>query len=292
MNARTDTDLTIPPLRAPKARDRTVAQLWEQYQVEKELASRLRNASRLERRKLYSSVYDELFRRIPHHSQLTDKVSPQQRAQRISLQLRLLDRFLRRDTCLLEIGAGDCALSLHLAPRLRKVYALDVSTFITQGISLPDNFELILSDGVSVPVPDGSVTVAYSNQLMEHLHPQDAAEQLANIFKAIAPGGAYVCITPSRFTGPHDISRYFADTAHGFHLKEYTIAELREIMRTAGFRRSVQYARIRGSYFAVPAWFTGIVETLCASLSPRVRARVCRNKIARGLLDIRLVAWK
>src|SRR5678816_1132297 len=86
MNARTDNDVTIPLLRAPKARDRTVAQLWEQYQVEKELAARLRDAPPLERRKLYSSVYDELFRRIPHHSQLTDKVSPQQRAARIAQQ--------------------------------------------------------------------------------------------------------------------------------------------------------------------------------------------------------------
>lgn len=293
MNTLTDNDVTIaPPLRAPKARDRTVAQLWEQYQVEKELAARLRDASPLERRKLYSSVYDELFRRIPHHSQLTDKVSPQQRAARISLQLRLLDRFLKPGACLLEIGAGDCALSLHVAPRVRKVYALDVSTFITQGIPLPDNFELILSDGVSVPVPPGSITLAYSNQLMEHLHPQDAAEQLANIYQALAPGGAYVCITPSRFTGPHDISRYFADSANGFHLKEYTIAELRTILRKAGFRRTVQYARIRGTYFAVPGWSTSILEALCATLSPRMRARVCRNRIARGLLDIRLAAWK
>lgn len=292
MNSLTDNDVTIAPLRAPQARDRTVAQLWEQYQVEKELAARLRDASPLERRKLYSSVYDELFRRIPHHSQLTDKVSPQQRAARISLQLRLLDRFLKPGTCLLEIGAGDCALSLHVAPRVRKVYALDVSTFITQGIPLPDNFELILSDGVSVPVPAGGITLAYSNQLMEHLHPQDAAEQLANIYHALAPGGAYVCITPSRFTGPHDISRYFADTANGFHLKEYTIAELRTIMRKAGFRRAVQYARIRGTYFAVPSWFTRVLEALCATLSPAMRARVCRNRIARGLLDIRLAAWK
>lgn len=292
MNARTDNDAMIPPLRAPAARDRSAAQLWEQYQVEKELAARLRNASQMERRKLYTTLYDELFRRIPHHAQLIDKVSPQQRAARISAQLRFLDRFLDPGATLLEIGAGDCALSLHVAPRVRKVYALDVSSFITQGIPLPDNFELILSDGVSVPVPDGSITVAYSNQLMEHLHPQDAAEQLANIFRAIAPGGAYVCITPSRFTGPHDISRYFADTAHGFHLKEYTISELREIMRKAGFRRTAQYARVRSVCFAVPGWLTRMMEKLCDSLSPRMRARLCRNAIARALLDIRLVAWK
>jgi cyclopropane fatty-acyl-phospholipid synthase-like methyltransferase len=284
--------MTIPLLRAPKPGDRTAAQLWEQYQVEKELAAKLYNASPLERRKLYSSAYDELFRRIPHHGQLTRKLSPEQRAQYVSLQLRLLGRFLKPSTTLLEIGAGDCSLSLQVASRVRKVYALDVSNFITQGIDVPDNFELILSNGVSVPVPAGSITLAYSNQLMEHLHPEDAAEQLTNIFNAIAPGGAYVCITPNRLTGPHDISRYFDNVAKGFHLKEYTVAELRQILRDTGFRRTVQYARLRGAYLPIPAWFTRFVEGIWAALPPAMRANAWCNRMARSLLGIWLVAWK
>jgi hypothetical protein len=32
---------------------------------------------------------------------------------------------------------------------------------------------------------------------MEHLHPEDAFEQLRNIIRALAPGGRYVCITPT-----------------------------------------------------------------------------------------------
>ena len=284
--------MTIPFLQAPKPGDRAPAQLWEQYEVEKDLAAQLRNAPPLERRKLYSSAYDELFRRIPHHSQLTRKMSSEQIAAHVSLQLRLLGRFLKPDTCFLEIGAGDCALSLRVAERVRKVYALDVSALLTQDIRVPRNFELILSDGVSIPVPPGSVTLTYSNQLMEHLHPEDAAEQLANIYQAIAPGGAYVCITPNRLTGPHDISRYFERTATGFHLKEYTIAELRSIFQRAGFRRTVQYARLRGGYFAIPAWFTSLVETAFGVLSPAARTRLSHNKLVRALLEIRLVAWK
>jgi SAM-dependent methyltransferase len=283
---------TITLLQPPQADDRAPAQLWEQYQVEKDLAAQLRNAPRQERRKLYSSAYDELFRRIPHHRQLTRKLSAEQIAKHVSLQLRLLGRFLKPDTCFLEIGAGDCALSLRVAASVRKVYALDVSTMLTQDVRVPRNFELILSDGVSVPTPPGSVTLAYSNQLMEHLHPEDAAEQLANIYQAIAPDGAYVCITPNRLTGPHDISKYFERTASGFHLKEYTIAELRAILRRAGFRRTVQYARLRGVYFAVPAWLTSLVETAFGALSPAARTRFSHNKLVRGLLEIRLVAFK
>ena len=97
---------TITLLQPPQADDRAPAQLWEQYQVEKDLAARLRNAPRQERRKLYSSAYDELFRRIPHHRQLTRKLSAEQIAKHVSLQLRLLGRFLKPDTCFLEIGAG------------------------------------------------------------------------------------------------------------------------------------------------------------------------------------------
>jgi predicted SAM-dependent methyltransferase len=37
-----------------------------------------------------------------------------------------------------------------------------------------------------------SVDLAYSNQLMEHLHPDDASEQLANVYRALKPGGVTV----------------------------------------------------------------------------------------------------
>jgi SAM-dependent methyltransferase len=284
--------MTIPALRAPVPPNRTRDQLWQHYQVEKELAAKLRNASRLERRQLYSTAYDDLFRRVPHHLQLARKNSPAEQAASVQLQLGLLQRFLAPDTCFLEIGAGDCALSLQLAQRVRKVYALDVCATIAKEDRTPPNFQLIISDGVSVPVPDGSVTVAYSNQLMEHLHPEDAAEQLANIVRSIASGGVYVCITPNGLTGPHDISRYFDDTATGFHLKEYTITELRRIFRNAGFRRTVQYARLGQRYFAIPAVLTRALEGTLGALPAALRKRLCRNRLARALLQIRLVAWK
>jgi hypothetical protein len=70
-------------------------------------------------------------------------------------QLGLLRRFLTPDSCFLEIGAGDCALSLHLAERVHQVYALDVSETISRESRVPANFRLILSDGVSVPVLAG-----------------------------------------------------------------------------------------------------------------------------------------
>jgi hypothetical protein len=49
---------------------RTPEQIREHYEAEKELANRLRHASREERTHLYAEVYNELYQRVPHHSQL------------------------------------------------------------------------------------------------------------------------------------------------------------------------------------------------------------------------------
>ncbi len=47
--------------------NRPPAMLRQHYEVEKELADRLRHATREERRILYGTVYDELYQRVPHH---------------------------------------------------------------------------------------------------------------------------------------------------------------------------------------------------------------------------------
>lgn len=210
----------------------------QHYEIEKELATRLKRASPEERRQRYGTLYDELLERVPYHPQLTLVDSPKQAQKKVARQLRILDKYLRPETVFLEVGAGDCRLAIEVARRVRKVYAVDVSRHLTDQSIFPNNFELIISDGVSIPVPAEHVSIAYSYQLMEHLHPDDAAEQLRNIYKALAPGGAYICITPNRLMGPHDISKYFDETATGFHLREYTSAELANLFRNIGFSKT------------------------------------------------------
>lgn len=251
----------------------------------------LRGATKAERGKLYSSAYDELFRRVTHHSQLTNKVSPAQRARRISLQIALLRPWLTPQTTFLEVGAGDCALSLALAEKLAHVYAIDVSEAITQ-TTRPENFTLVLSDGTAIPVPEGRITVAYSNQLMEHLHPDDALDQLANIYRALAPGGVYICVTPNRLTGPHDISRYFDTVATGFHLKEYTCTELIAMFRHVGFRTVHQCFRKGSTYVRVPGPVARCAERTIERLPPTLQKRASTTSLVRGLLQIRLIARK
>jgi SAM-dependent methyltransferase len=272
--------------------DRTIQQLREQYEIEKQLADRLRIASSQERRHLYSVVYDELYQQVPHHPQVTRKSSPQETAKSVSSQMRFLRRFLDKDTTFMEVGAGDCALSFVVAGLTKMVYAVDVSETITRNSLPPRNFRLLLSDGCSIPAPRESVNVCYSHSLMEHLHSDDAFEQLQNIVKVLVPGGVYICITPNRLTGPHDISRYFDTVATGFHLKEYTRTELIDLFKAVGFSTISLYVGGRGRYLRSPALPITSCEALLSAFPGTLRRTIGDRLAFRLLLGSRLVGTK
>lgn len=272
--------------------NRTIEQIREHYEIEKELANKLRNASRQERRYLYSSLYDELYKRVPLHPQMIQKFSPKETELVVSKQMKFIKPFLDKDSTFLEIGPGDCALSFEVTKFVKQVYAVDVSDEITKSLTPPQNFHLILSDGSSIPLPPNSINVAYSNQLMEHLHPDDAFTQLKNIYHALIPGGRYICITPNRLSGPHDISRYFDKVAIGFHLKEYTTLELSNLSRKVGFSQVRVYTGAKGKYICLPTFPIFLCEKLLDKLPYALRKTIALTLPFSLLLGIRLVGIK
>ena len=192
----------------------------------------------------------------------------------------------------MEIGPGDCSLSMEVARQVAKVFAVDVSKEITNRTTYPENFELLLSDGESIPVLMNSVNVAYSYQLMEHLHPDDACEQVRNIYAALLPGGCYICVTPNRLSGPHDISKYFDVVARGFHLKEYLNCELADIFKRVGFSPVRVCIGIKGSYFRLPVLPIRWIETALMTLPLRLRRRLAGEFPLKLLLGINIIAIK
>lgn len=271
---------------------RSMEQIREHYLIEKALAARLRGAPKEERKTLYTEVYDELFRRVPDHPQLALKHDENVRHEHAGERLQLLQTHLRPDATYLELGPGDCSLALEVARRVQKVYAVDVSREIAGDVVLPNNLELIISDGSSIPVPDNSVDIAYSDQLMEHLHPDDAKEQLQNIYRTLKPGGTYICITPNRLSGPHDVSRYFDEVATGFHLKEYSLAELSQMFRAAGFSKLKALVGARGVHVAAPTQLVKWVESCVTSAPGQLRKTLARGLPLRLVLGIKLIGTK
>jgi len=271
---------------------RTLEQIKEHYEIEKELAGKLRTSSRQERQGLYSVLYEELFRRVLHHPQLTRVSSPEDTTRRIAFQMRNIRRFLRRDAVFLEIGAGDCALSSEVAKFVKKVYAIDITEKNIIKSLVPQNFQFVLSDGCSIPLQTNSVDIAYSYQLMEHLHPDDALEQLLNIYKVLSPGGIYICDTPNRLCGPHDVSRHFDSIAQGFHLKEYTITELSNLFATVGFSKTRIHIRVKSMHAFLPLYPALLCEVSLDKLPHPLRKKVASIWPMSLLLGIRLIGTK
>ena len=284
--------ITDKPKKAMFQGHRTMEQLKEHYEIEKELAAKLRNASREDRRHLYTTLYDELFQRVTHHSQLTQKASPQEKEFAAAKQMNFINPFLVKDITFLEVGPGDCALSFEVAKLAKQVYAIDISESITSGMTQPPNFHLIISDGTSIPLPPNSINVAYSNQLMEHLHPDDAFEQMENIYNTLIPGGIYICITPNRLNGPHDISRHFDEVATGLHLKEYTSFELVRLFKKAGFSQVKLYFSIRKKYRILPTLPIIIYEKFLEIIPKALREYFLRTPPFSYLIGTRFVAIK
>ena len=274
----------------PPAEIRSPEEIVFHYNLEKKLADRLRNADQEERKQLYPQLYAELFEKVPYFC--IRKSDTGSRRHKVARQLKFLSRFICPEKTFLEIGAGDCALAIELCQYFKRVYAIDVSEQLRKDTTLPANFELRISDGINVPLAAETVDVALSNQLMEHLHPEDARDQLANIFKALAPAGIYIIVTPHFFSGPHDISMHFDDVATGFHLKEYTLCELSDLLKAVGFCKIWYYAKISGTYVRMPLSSAIVFERLIAPLPLALRKRMSQLFPFKHMLRIRLVARK
>jgi len=116
--------------------------------------------------------------------------------------------------------------------------AVDVSRqVLTRQAGDPSNLELYIMTAGELGFPVNSFDIAFSSQLIEHLHPEDIESHFASVYRVLRTTGVYAFDTPSRLNGPHDISALFDDVATGFHLKEWTYRELAGCLRKAGFTK-------------------------------------------------------
>jgi len=153
--------------------DRTFEQIRNHYEVEKAIATRLKKATREERKIIYQTMYDELFKQVPDHSRLKRREDPKMTAIANQNKLKLIEKFIDKATIFVEFAPGDCRFAMSLCNRARFVYGVDISDQRGQFDNVPNNFELIIYDGYDLQMQENSADVVFSDQLIEHLHPED-----------------------------------------------------------------------------------------------------------------------
>lgn len=261
------------------------------YVLECRLADQLRNAAANERPRIYGEVYDELYSVLDDHPKRTNRRNPGDL--KIQRKVEQIAPYLRPDGIFVELGCGDGALSLAVASKMREVIGIDVQDQLVDVATAPANYRFIRSiDGVTLPLAANSVDVVFSDQLMEHLHPDDAYLQLRDIHRILRVGGVYICSTPSSLTGPHDISMYFDDVARGLHLKEYDYRSIRRLFRSAEFKKISFASFTRFGRFPIPGLAGICLEQILQTFPSPARARIGRTRAAARLFGINLVATK
>ncbi|MGC8744460.1 MAG: class I SAM-dependent methyltransferase [Verrucomicrobiia bacterium] len=254
--------------------NRTPERLRHHYEVERELANKLRNSTRKERTELYKTLYDELFKRVPDHPRLTRREAPESLAWAVEARLSILKPLLNEKHTFLEFAPGDCRLAIEVAKYVKQVYAVDISDQSGNLQDKPQNFKLIVYDGYNLDLPQESVDIAFSYQFLEHIHPEDVDLHLKLAFKILKKNGAYLLSTPHAFSGPHDISVYFSDIPQGFHLKEWTYSELFTAAKNAGFNKMLIYRFGKLVRCGFLNWLNLSLESAIGRLPVKLRKKI------------------
>ena len=266
----------------------------EHWLVEQRLAQELLASSPENRLDVTRKVYNDLFELVPWHDANVADEDEEDAYEEHWFQM--YGPLTRPEDVLLDIGCGRGGLVNRFSWAVDRAIGLDASDAMVEiaNKGRRGNVEFVVGDLLSPPLPPKSVNFVVSRQLMEHLHPDDVPGHLRAVSELLRPGGRFLIETPSRLTGPWDISRGFTDVASGFHLREYTNGEMGRMLRDAGFRR------VRGP--AVPARLLARMGSRRAYMPVRVKAAIeallrrapvnVRPKLAGPLLvrDVTLVA--
>lgn len=262
------------------------------YLVERRLADEMRASTKADRENgAYNRLYDTLLREVHDHPRWTASHTPT--GDYAERQVRMLLRELKPDDVFLEIGGGDCRVALSVAPHVTKSVAIDVTDQLVPKDIAATNFEFVKNRCADVPVPDESVSFIYSNQVLEHIHPDDVEERMRELYRVLKPGGRYLCRTPNQISGPHDISMFFDDVARGTHMREYSYQSLYQLMRDTGFvRPRIVIAPRAYRLFDIPYPLAHLVEMMFAAAPRSLHTQICRSRIGRSLLGITMMVEK
>src|SRR5579884_348155 len=116
---------------------------------------------------------------------------------------RLRDEIVRlarptRDDVVVDVGAGTGLLTLTLAPRVAKVWAIDISPAMLAHLAMKAataelaNVETAAANAVRLPLANGSASLVVSNYCYHHLSDEDKELGLVEVLRVLQPGGRVV----------------------------------------------------------------------------------------------------
>lgn len=280
------------PGEAPVTEEMILAH-WE---LEKSLTEELLASSSESRWEVFDRCYTELYSRLDWLNRLVQADRSTTGQFRRQIWRSIIGDPPKR---VYEIGSGKAELITYLAKSgfICKAAEITRERGPVHSGGMP-NLIWGISDGVHLDrfEPPDAFDLIISDQVIEHLHPDDVHDHFRSAWTILAQEGRYIFSTPHQCAGPADISAVFRhNQPRGMHLHEYTYGELNKICIKAGFAEisAVWTAPLRpsnGLVLKIKPWSSRIyLYYLCALeklllLLPRSALRRKITKLMRLLL--------
>lgn len=216
----------------------TEEMILEHWELEKRLTRELLDSDPENRWQVFDKCYSELYRQLAWLNEFVDADDSRNTTLRFARWLKVIGNSPQR---IYEIGSGKAELIFFLAQNGHTCKATEITR--ERGQDHTDDIPNLtwgVSDGIHLDQfePRDYYDVVLSNQVIEHLHPDDVVEHFKGVLAILSSDGRYIFCVPHRCAGPADISSVFGcDEPSGMHLREYTYGELQHICYQAGYRK-------------------------------------------------------
>jgi SAM-dependent methyltransferase len=214
------------------------------WELEKRLTKELLACNPENRWEVFERCYSTLYNELWWLNQFIGTGSTISPSQRYKDWVYLIGQPPKK---IYEVGSGKGEMITYLASRFECRATEITRERGKKYVSEHSNLSWGISDGVHLDCFEApnSYDVVISDQVIEHLHPDDLYEHIKGVLSILSSGGRYIFCTPHKQIGPSDISRVFkCDKPMGMHLKEYTYKELKELLERAGFKDIYAVLRI------------------------------------------------
>lgn len=179
---------------------------------------------------------------------------------------RYLQRWIRTDADVLELGAGWCDFSNNV--QAGRVVAMDLDATVARAAA--EHVEPVIGDCTDLgKFGDGEFDVVFASNLLEHLDRPAAGRLLSEAKRVLRPGGQLILLQPNFRLNP---GRYFDDFTHvtiytDQSLSDYLVAEGWQLKAVkARFMPLTLKSKASGLTFVVPWYLRSPIKPLAGQM--------------------------